>query len=191
MLPSLDYKPNLYDIDDMEIEEFRDFLTDMFYGDKKFMEKGYTKDFGHENQLETVSHTPIPSNLLDSKFLNYLREDALEKNLTISDVEFIHSKFYLHTQAREFLKIDIISCRILKPNPTISSLDPLDLSPVALYYEEGDNDEVYTSDSGEKGTFYEGHSLWEKNEKYDKQDLTFDPRESGYWEEWLRDFGIN
>ena len=42
MLPSLDYKPNLYDIDDMEIEEFRDFLTDMFYGDKKFMEKGYT-----------------------------------------------------------------------------------------------------------------------------------------------------
>ena len=34
MLPSLDYKPNLYDIDDMEIEEFRDFLTDMFYGDK-------------------------------------------------------------------------------------------------------------------------------------------------------------
>ena len=70
MLPSLDYKPNLYDIDDMEIEEFRDFLTDMFYGDKKFMEKGYTKDFGHENQLETVSHTTIPSNLLDSKFLS-------------------------------------------------------------------------------------------------------------------------
>ena len=92
MLPSLDYKPNLYDIDDMEIEEFRDFLTDMFYGDKKFMEKGYTKDFGHENQLETVSHTTIPNNLLGSKFINYLREDALEKNLTFSDVEFIHSK---------------------------------------------------------------------------------------------------
>ena len=50
MVPSLDYKPNLYDIDDMEIEEFRDFLTDMFYGDKKLMEKGYTKYFGHENE---------------------------------------------------------------------------------------------------------------------------------------------
>ena len=43
MLPSLNYKPNLYDIDDMEIEEFRDFLTDMFYGDKKFMEKDILK----------------------------------------------------------------------------------------------------------------------------------------------------
>ena len=51
MLPSMDYKPNLYDIDDMEIEEFRDFLTDMFYGDKKFMEKGYTKDFGHKKSV--------------------------------------------------------------------------------------------------------------------------------------------
>ena len=170
----------------MEIEEFRDFLTDMFYGDKKFMEKGYTKYFGHENELETVSHTTIPSNLLGSKFLNYLREVALEKNLTFSDVEFIHSKFYLHTQAREFLKIDIISCRILKPNPTISSLDPLDLSPVALYYEEGDNDEEHLS----SGVFYEGHSLWEKTKNMTK-DLTFDPRDSGYWEEWLRDFGIN
>ena len=188
MLPSLDYKPNLYDIDDMEIEEFRDFLTDMFYGDKKFMEKGYTKDFGHENQLETVSHTTIPSNLLDSKFLNYLREDALEKNLTISDVEFIHSKFYLHTQAREFLKIDIISCRILKPNPTISSLDPLDLTPVALYFEEGGNDKEQIS----PGVYeYGGHSLWEKNEKYDIEDLTFNPKDSGCWEEWLQDFGIN
>ena len=39
MLPSLDYKPNLYDIDDMEIEEFRDFLTDMFYGDKSSWKK--------------------------------------------------------------------------------------------------------------------------------------------------------
>ena len=185
MLPSLDYKPNLYDIDDMEIEEFRDFLTDMFYGDKKFMEKGYTKYFGHENELETVSHATIPSNLLGSKFLNYLREDPVEKNLSFSDVEFIHSKFYLHTQAREFLKIDIISCRILKP---ISSIESLHLYPVALYFEEGGNDKEQIS----PGVYeYGGHSLWEKNEKYDIEDLTFNPKDSGCWEEWLQDFGIN
>ena len=185
MLPSLDYKPNLYDIDDMEIEEFRDFLTDMFYGDKKFMEKGYTKYFGHENELETVSHATIPSNLLGSKFLNYLREDPVEKNLSFSDVEFIHSKFYLHTQAREFLKIDIISCRILKP---ISSIESLHLYPVALYFEEGGNDKEQIS----PGVYeYGGHSLWEKNEKYDIEDLTFNPKDSSCWEEWLQDFGIN
>ena len=48
-----------------------------------------------------------------------------------------------------------------------------------------------SSDVWEKRYLYEGHSLLGKNEKYDKQDLTFDPRDSGYWEEWLRDFGIN
>ena len=185
MLPSLDYKPNLYDIDDMEIEEFRDFLTDMFYGDKKFMEKGYTKYFGHENELETVSHTTIPSNLLGSKFLNYLREDPVEKNLSFSDVEFIHSKFYLHTQAQAYIKIDIISCCILKP---ISSIESSQLYPVALYFEEGGNDKEKIS----PGVYeYGGHSLWEKNEKYNIEDLTFNPKDSGYWEEWLRDFGIN
>ena len=43
MLPSLDYKPNLYDIDDMEIEEFRDFLTDMFMEIKNSWKKDILK----------------------------------------------------------------------------------------------------------------------------------------------------
>ena len=42
MLPNLDYKPNLYDIDDMDVEEFRDLLHDMVHDGKKFTDIGNT-----------------------------------------------------------------------------------------------------------------------------------------------------
>jgi hypothetical protein len=183
MLPNLDYKPNLYDIEDMDVEEFRDLLHDMVHDGKKFTDIGNILDFGNSNQFETISHTSVPSSLLDKKFEECLNE-FFDPNLglKVSDMEFVHSKFYLHTQAIEFLKIDIISVRPLKTE--FSS----DCFPVAMYYEEGGNDEEHVSSTE---TIIGGHSLWERDEKYDiESDFNFDPRDSGYWEEWLSDFGI-
>ena len=57
-----------------------------------------------------------------------------------------------------------------------------------MYYEEGGNDEYPSENAVYRG----GHSLWEKNEKYEiDDDFSLDPRDSGYWEEWLTDFGID
>ena len=91
----------------------------------------------------------------------------------------MHSKLYLHTQAYEYLKIDVISCIILSTDNVAYEIG-VNL-PVALYYEEGDDDYYKEPDKD-----------WEKNtKKYNKENSNFDPRQNEYWDEWLVDFGIN
>ena len=90
----------------------------------------------------------------------------------------MHSKLYLHTQAYEHLKIDVISCIILSTDNVAYEIG--ENLPVALYYEEGDDDYYKEPDKD-----------WEKNtKKYNKENSNFDPRQNEYWDEWLVDFGI-
>jgi hypothetical protein len=173
MLAYFKGKLNLYEIDDMDVEEFRDVIYDNF-DMKALKNKGQSIYFGNECELEAVSHNVIPSNNLDSEFKDYLNDQEFEAK----NVEFVHSKLYLHTQAYEYLKIDVISCIILSTDNVAYEIG--ENLPVALYYEEGDDDYYKEPDKD-----------WEKNtKKYNKENSNFDPRQNEYWDEWLVDFGI-
>ena len=174
MLAYLKGKLNLYEIDDMDVEEFRDVIYDNF-DMKALKNKGQIIYFGNHCALEAVSHTVIPSNNLDGNFKDYLNDQEFEAK----NVEFVLSKLYLHTQAYEYLKIDVISCIILSTDNVAYEIG--ENLPVALYYEEGDDDYYKEPDKD-----------WEKNtKKYNKENSNFDPRQNEYWDEWLVDFGIN
>jgi len=69
MIKSLKHKPNLYDIDDMEIEEFRDLISDLT-SYKEFLKLGYVGHFGNGCALETVSHNQYHWMILMMNFLN-------------------------------------------------------------------------------------------------------------------------
>ena len=175
MIESLKHKPNLYDIDDMEIEEFRDLISDLT-SYKQFLKLGYVGHFGNGCALETVSHNPISLDDIDDEFFKHItsHEDRLSRN----DIQLTHSKFYLHTQALEFQKIDLINCNQEKLD------DCLPEFPICLYY-EGDDDYYYR----------EKDLDWEINKKrvYGPDDTppNYDPRQNGHWEEWLKDLFAN
>ena len=175
MIESLKHKPNLYDINDMEIEEFRDLISDLG-SYEEFLKLGYIGYFGNKCALETVSHNSISLDDIDDEFFKYItsHEDRLSRN----DIQLTHSKFYLHTQALEFQKIDLINCNQEKLD------DCLPEFPICLYY-EGDDDYYYR----------EKDLDWEINKKrvYGPDDTppNYDPRQNGHWEEWLKDLFAN
>lgn len=172
MIKSLNHKPNLYDIDDMEIEEFRDLISDLTL-EKEFLKKGYIKYFGNQCALETVSHSSISSEEINNEFIEYLSKD-IGNSISVNDVELTHSKFYLHTQALEFQKIDLISCNREK----LDEIIPVYTS--CMYYEGDDDYHEQEKDLD-----------WEINKKriynHDDTPPNFDPRRNGYWGEWLKD----
>jgi len=176
MIKSLKHKPNLYDIDDMEIEEFRDLISDLT-SYKQFLKLGYIGYFGNECAIETVSHNPISLYDIDDEFLKYI-SSHYENEISVNDIHLTHSKFYLHTQALEFQKIDLINCNQEKLD------DYVKIIPLCMYY-EGDDDYYYR----------EKDLDWEINKKrvYSPDDTppNYDPRQNGYWEEWLKDLFAN
>ena len=132
MIESLKHKPNLYDIDDMEIEEFRDLISDLTQY-KQFLKLGYVGHFGNGCALETVSHNPISLEGIDDEFFKYI-SSHYEHERSFNDIHLTHSKFYLHTQALEFLKIDLIRCNQKKPNENFHVYMP------CMYFEDdGEN----------------------------------------------------
>ena len=176
MIESLKHKPNLYDIDDMEVEEFRDLISDLT-SYKQFLKLGYIGYFGNECAIETVSHNPISLDDIDDEFLKYI-SSHYENEISVNDIHLTHSKFYLHTQALEFQKIDLINCNQEKLD------DYVKIIPLCMYY-EGDDDYYYR----------EKDLDWEINKKrvYSPDDTppNYDPRQNGYWEEWLKDLFAN
>lgn len=172
MIKSLKHKPNLYNIDEMEIEEFRDLISDLT-SYKEFLKLGYIGYFGNECAIETVSHNPISLDDIDDEFLKYI-SSHYENEISIYDIQLTHSKFYLHTQALEFQKIDLINCNQEKLD------DYVKIIPLCMYYEGDDDYHERERDLD-----------WEINKKrvYSPDDTppNYDPRQNGYWEEWLKD----
>ncbi len=77
MLAYMKGKLNLYEIDDMDVEEFRDVIYDNF-DMKALKNKGQSIYFGNECELEAVSHNVIPPNNQDSEFRDYLNDQEFE-----------------------------------------------------------------------------------------------------------------
>ena len=126
--------------------------------------------------IESLKHKP---NLydIDDEFFKYI-SSHYENEISINDIHLTHSKFYLHTQALEFQKIDLINCNQEKLD------DYMKIIPLCIYY-EGDDDYYYR----------EKDLDWEINKKrvYGPDDTppNYDPRQNGHWEEWLKDLFAN
>ena len=127
-------KTNLFLDPDDEIETFRDIITDNAFFEDELLKKGHKQYFGSLCCLEGVSNTKEG-------------EDT------------VRSKFLLHTQAEDNLKIEILW-----------NYAPVGDQPSEYDYES--YSEFYFEDSG-KGPFDDG-----PNE---------DPREHSNWEEIISD----
>lgn len=167
MIESLKHKLNLYDIDDMYYEEFRDVLTDNAILEDKLLPEGHCKKFGPGDcTLEAISHNEVQNYDKDNEFLQIR---ANQYNLSVDDLRFTHSKYYLNTQSEEKIQIDIIW-------ETKDKDHALDYEIFGVYFENKLPKQlgVYVGD------------------KDDLDDTpNYRPDKSPYWEEWLVDFGIN
>ena len=79
-------------------------------------------------------------------------------DIKLEDAKLIQSKYYLHTQAEDHIKIDIVW-------ETSRAQDVNEYNILGLYLEC-------------------------KGQQMDGTSPVYDPCESGYWDEWLVDFGI-
>ena len=149
-------KLNLYS--DESYEHFRDVLTDNAINDLGLpLEGDEVKWFGNDCRLEGISNARIDA------FQNqgFLSEVISLWGWELSSLTLIHSRFLLHMQAEENMKINIIWT--VEKTPTSDVYQ--DYSPIAVFF-EGDG----------QGAFDEG--------------LNFDPMQSGYWDGFLYDMGI-
>ena len=155
MTPDLKKKQNLYEIDDVDYEEFRDVLTDNATLNGKLIPVGEPNSFGNLCSLEAVSHSEINDYDKNNKFLLKMLD---MHDIKLEDAKLMQSKYYLHTQAEDYIKIDIVW-------ETSRAQDVSDYYIIGVYLEC-------------KGMQIDGASP------------VYDPCESGYWDEWLVDFGI-
>ena len=155
MTPDFKKKLNLYEVDDVDYEEFRDVLTDNATLNGKLIPVGESNSFGNLCSLEAISHSEINDYDKDNKFLLTLLD---MHDIKLEDAKLIHCKYYLHTQAEDHIKIDIVW-------ETSRAQDVSDYNILGVYLEC-------------KGKQMDGNSA------------VYDPYESGYWDEWLVDFGI-
>jgi len=100
---------NLMDVDSMEMEEFRDVISDNTGTDSGLIPEGETRSFGNGCRLEAVEH----------KMLEPLK---------------MQSDFLLHTQAEENVKIRIIWEIDDEEYMHVSG----NYSPVEMYFEDNE-----------------------------------------------------
>ena len=106
MTPELKKKINLYEVDDMDYEEFRDVLTDNAILEDKLLPKGQIKFFGSGCcSLEAISHSEIKDYDKEDEFLVSL---VNMHNIRVDNLKLVHSKYYLNTQSEDKIKIDIL-----------------------------------------------------------------------------------
>ena len=139
----------------MDYEEFRDVLTDNATLNGKLIPVGEPNSFGNLCSLEAVSHSEINDYDKNNKFLLKMLD---MHDIKLEDAKLMQSKYYLHTQAEDYIKIDIVW-------ETSRAQDVSDYYIIGVYLEC-------------KGMQIDGASP------------VYDPCESGYWDEWLVDFGI-
>ena len=106
MTPELKKKINLYEVDDMDYEEFRDVLTDNAILEDKLLPKGQINYVGSGScSLESISHSEIKDYDKEDEFLVSL---ANMHNISVDNLKLVHSKYYLNTQSEDKIKIDIL-----------------------------------------------------------------------------------
>ena len=155
MTPDLKNKLNLYELEVMDYEEFRDVLTDNATLNDKLLPNGESNSFGNLCSLEAISHSEINNYDKDNKFLLTMFD---MHDIKLENAKLIQSKYYLHTQAEDHIKIDIVW-------ETSRAQDVSDYNILGVYLEC-------------------------KGKQMDGTSPVYDPYESGYWDEWLVDFGI-
>ena len=132
MLHNLKGKLNLYEVDDMYYEEFRDVLTDNAILEDKLLPEGECNNFGPGDcALEAISHNEVQNYDKDNEFL---QRRANQYNLSVDDLSFIHSKYYLNMQSEEKIQIDIIW-------ETKDKDHALDYEIFGVYFENKDDDD--------------------------------------------------
>ena len=133
MLHNLKGKLNLYEVDDMYYEEFRDVLTDNAILEDKLLPEGECNNFGPGDcTLEAISHNEVQNYDKDNEFL---QRRANQYNLSVDDLSFIHSKYYLNMQSEEKIQIDIIW-------ETKDKDHALDYEIFGVYFENKDDDDT-------------------------------------------------
>ena len=105
MTPELKDKLNLYELEDMDDEEFRDVLTDNATLKDKLLPIGESNSFGNLCSLEAISHSEINNYDKDNKFLLTMFD---MHDIKLENAKLIQSRYYLHTQAEDHIKIDIV-----------------------------------------------------------------------------------
>ena len=105
MTPELTKKLNLYEAETEDYEEFRDVLTDNATLKDKLLPIGESNSFGNLCSLEAISHSEINNYDKDNKFLLTMLD---MHDIKLEDAKLIQSKYYLHTQAEDHIKIDIV-----------------------------------------------------------------------------------
>jgi hypothetical protein len=155
-LADLSKKLNL-DIDE-QFEPFCDVITDnVMVETYSLIADGEKKDFGNFCQIEMIDSKPL--DIAENQ--TFLSEFLKRQGWNITDFNFVHSKLFLHMQAEQNIKIDIVWAVEIK-----SDLDePPDYMAVAIFFE----------DNGE-GAFDDGPN--------------FNPSHNAHWDEFQCDMGI-
>ena len=170
MLPELEKKIDLMQIDDMDVESFRDVILDAVIDDaySKLVPPGETITFrgnaaseftAHECSLKVISHEHIAKNIDLSETmqasLKFYDVDVLKRDL-------LHSKFLLNMRAEHNIKIDIIWNMSRQEDSEFSNY----FTAISCYFEDS-------------GTSCD-----------DEGKPAYDPRDNAFWDEFLIDFGI-
>ena len=170
MLSELEKKIDLMQIDDDEVESFRDVICDAVVeeNNSKLILAGETITFcgnsaseytANECSLEVIAHENISKDLE----LSERSEDSLKfYGFDSIDRDLLHSKYLLNMSAEHNIKIDII----WGIEKTGDEDFPNEFRPISVHFEDA------------------GTSL------DDVGPPNYDPRNNGYWEEFLVDFGI-
>ena len=155
-IAELSKKLNL-SIDD-HFEPFCDVITDNVMDDTdSLIANGEKSDFGNFCQIEMIDSKPLAT-AENQKFLSELLKP---RGWNSSEFNFIHSKLFLHMQAEQNIKIDIIWAVDSTSDPDGSP----EYNAVAIFFE----------DNGE-GIFDDGPN--------------FDPTDNSHWDEFKCDMGI-
>ena len=170
MLSELEKKIDLMQIDDDEVESFRDVICDAVVKDNtsKLVPAGETITFrgnaaseytSNECSLEVITHEIISKDLELSERL----EDSLKfYGFDNIDRDLLHSKYLLNMSAEDNIKIDIIWGIEKTGDEDFPNL----FCPISIHFEDA-------------GTSLDDEGI-----------PNYDPRDNGYWEEFLADFGI-
>ena len=170
MLSELEKKIDLMQIDDDEVESFRDVICDAVVeeNNSKLVLAGETITFrgtaaseytSNECSLEDITHEIISKDLELSERL----EDSLKfYGFDNIDRDLLHSKYLLNMSAEDNIKIDIIWGIEKTGDEDFPNL----FCPISINFEDA-------------GTSLDDEGI-----------PNYDPRDNGYWEEFLADFGI-
>ena len=143
---------------DEHFEPFCDVITDNVIDETYSpIPAGEKKDFGNFCQIEMIDSKPLDT----AENQEILSELVKPWGWKITDFNFAHSELFLHMQAEQNIKIDIVWAVEVLSDPD----EPSDYSAVAIYFE----------DNGE-GAFDDGPN--------------FNPSDNSHWDEFKCDLGI-